>query len=171
MRRPHAPSTIGCPTISLGGTPEGNAAGTARGRLRRAWTEHLGQYEWSHFATLTTRFPMTAVQLRREFEYGYVRRLARIAQGAVPWFCVVEHGATGTAHVHALLACTETLGIEQMRAAWRLGFTHVEAYDWRRGAAFYLTKELEAGDGDASAHEPEYDVSRRQPSRRISRAA
>lgn len=131
----------------------------------------MSQYHWSHFATLTTRCPTSAARLRQEFEHGYVRRLARMAQGPVPWFCVVEHGSTGAAHVHALLARTEPLAIEQLRGAWKLGFTHVEAYDWRRGAAFYLTKELDAGDGAASDREPEYDVSHREAPRRLSHAA
>lgn len=137
-----------------------------RMRVRRAWADHLGQYEWTHFVTVTTRLPHTPRQLKRAFEHGYVRRLTRITQGPVPWFCVVENGAHGSAHLHALLAQTERLHVDQLRAAWKLGHTHAEPYEDRRGAAYYLTKEMAAGTERGVLTEAEYDVSARQPARR-----
>lgn len=113
--------------------------------------------------TLTTRLAMTPDQLRREFVSGYVRRLARMAQGPVPWFYIVERGA-GMPHLHALLGGAEDLSLEEVRRAWRLGFTDAERYDHRRGAAFYLTKELAApGSSDAAPRADDYDLSRRLP--------
>lgn len=133
------------------------------GALRRAWADHLTRYQWSHFVTLTTRLTMTPDQLRREFVSGYVRRLARVAQGPVPWFYVVERGA-GMPHLHALLGGTEDLSLEEVRRAWRLGFTDAERYDAGRGAAYYLTKELvDQGLPGEALRADDYDVSRRLP--------
>lgn len=133
------------------------------GTLRQAWAYYLTRYEWSHFVTLTTRLATTPEQLRREFVSGYVRRLARIAQGPVPWFYVVERSA-GMPHLHALLAGAGDLPLEEVRRAWKHGFTDAERYDSRRGAAFYLTKEMTGrGSIDASPRADDYDVSRRLP--------
>lgn len=133
-------------------------------RLRRDWAEHLAGFEWAHFATLTTRLPATPLQLRDEFERGYVRRLARMAQGPVPWFHVIERGAAGIAHVHVLLAGTEALRLDQLRWAWKLGMTDVERYDAGRGAAYYLTKSIPSV-AEVDPEPAEYDVSRRMPPR------
>ena len=133
--------------------------------IREAWARHLEQFEWTHFGTLTTRLPHSPTELRREFERGYVRRLARAAQGPVPWFYIVERGTAGLAHVHALLANTGTLRLDQLRRAWLLGHTHVVAYDAARDAAFYLTKQMVPSVG-ANHDAAEYDISRRLPRRR-----
>ena len=133
------------------------------GTLRRAWADHLTRYEWSHFVTLTTRLAMTPEQLRREFVSSFVRRLARMAQGPVPWFYVVERSA-GMPHLHALLAGADDLSLEDVRRAWKHGFTDAERYDSKRGAAYYLTKEMaRPGSTDASPRADDYDVSRRLP--------
>lgn len=150
-----------------------HAAGTHHQwlELRRAWAEHLAQYEWTHFATLTTRMPSTAAHLAREFRDGYVRRITRIAQGPVSWFRVIEYGSSGSAHLHVLLSRTAHLHIDQLRGAWKLGHTHVQQYDPQRGAAYYLTKQIGAERGGSPEGEADYDVSLRESPRRVAAAA
>ena len=145
--------------------PSARSERAGEGRaLRQAWADHLTRYEWSHFVTLTSRLSMTPDHLRREFVSGYVRRLARMAQGPVPWFYVVERSA-GMPHLHALLARTDDLSLEEIRRAWKLGFTDAERYDARRGAAYYLTKEMVDAETGASPGADDYDLSRRLPPR------
>lgn len=135
--------------------PADRAAAADAARLREEWTRHLAQYEWDHYCTLTSE-PTVADRLRREFVNGFVRRLARATQGPVPWFYTLERGAAGTAHMHALIAGTHRLTLEQVQRAWRLGFAQVRRYDPARGAAYYLTKRLDTAAAD-------YDVSSRLP--------
>ena len=115
--------------------------------------------------------PATASHLAREFEHGYIRRLTRIAQGPVSWFRVIEYGSSGNAHLHVLLSRTAHLSVDRLRAAWKLGHTHVQRYDRSRGAAFYLTKEIGAEQAGSLHGEADYDVSPRESPRRAAAAA
>jgi hypothetical protein len=125
-------------------------------KLRRAWGDHLGRYEWDHVVTLTTPFPRSAAWLKDEFSRRYVRRLEKAAQGAVPWFWVAEEHGSRHLHVHALLWGTALLTTEYLRDGWSHGFTDVQRYDRSRGAARYLAKTI------GGAHDS-YDHSSRTP--------
>lgn len=61
------------------------------------WGRDLYHYEWSHFVTLTPHFPdYSAERLTRGFRDGFIRRLAHVIQGPIPWFCAHIVGATVT---------------------------------------------------------------------------
>ncbi len=125
----------------------------ANRELRRAWIEWLNAHKWSHFVTLTSSAPLTREALTREFTQRFIRRLAWLAGQAIPWFRVFEIGKSGEKpHVHCLLAGTELLAIERIRAPWTLGNTDARVYDATLGAAAYLTKEM-------SARPDDYDIS------------
>lgn len=126
---------------------------------RRAWGDWLRCYQWSHVVTLTTRHPTTATQLRKQFHNAFIRRLGRLARRSVQWFFAIESGPLGDQpHVHALISGTSELTVAQIAGAWKEGITRVNAYDARRGAAFYVSKEL-------SRIPDDYDMSRRFPRR------
>ena len=129
---PEKPGPIGQPEVA------------AMGRRRRiAWAEFLQQFEWSHFATLTTRTPITADRLTGEFKQGFIRRLAWIAQRPIPWFCALEYGVERSApHLHALIANTSSITTDELQRAWKLGNTRITIYDPGRAAAFYVSKQL-----------------------------
>ena len=126
--------------------------------VRRAWGAHLKGFPWDHFVTLTFRFPVSVDGAAREFLHGWVRRVARSAQRAIPCFYGVELGAGGYHHVHALTACTVSLTCECLRKAWKAGQSKIEQYDANLGAAWYVTK------GVLGKCEW-YDVTRRTPPR------
>ena len=90
--------------------------------LRRHWGTFLQTVRWSHFVTLTTTDIVSPARLRRDFVNRYIRRLARDAQRGVGWFYAIEHHADGErAHVHALIAGTETLSIASLERPWIQG--------------------------------------------------
>lgn len=137
--------------------------GPSPSQVAEAWGEDLHQYEWSHFAVLTPRFPdCSADRLVREFRNVFIRRLAHSAQGSIPWFYSVERSAGGIFHLHALLARTEQATIAHIRAAWRLGISDVSIYDTSRQGAWYVTKTL----GLPWAGFERWDASRRLPRKR-----
>jgi hypothetical protein len=73
----------------------------------------------------------------------------------VGWFYAIEYHADGErAHVHALIANTETLTIASLERPWILGDCRAAIYDPRRGASHYVCKHLRRNP------EP-YDLSRR----------
>ena len=110
---------------------------------------------WAHFVTMTTTNIVSPDRLRLDFVNRYIRRLARDAQRGVGWFYAIEHHADGErAHIHALIANTETLTIESVERPWLLGNRRAVIYDPRRGASHYVSKYLDRN--------PDlYDLSRR----------
>lgn len=124
-------------------------------RVRAEWDSWLQTTRWSHFVTLTTSELVSVDRLRRDFVHGFVRRVAKAAQGPLAWFYVIEPHADGERyHVHALLAHTESLGVGQLERAWKFGISRIAVYDPQRGAADYVSKYL-------AANPDHYDVSRR----------
>ncbi len=136
-----------------------------RREVQHAWGRHLGQYLWTHWVTLTSRFgDTTPRQLQRRFRDKFIRRLARHAQRPVPWFAATERGAAGRIHVHALIYAK--LPEECVKSLWDVGRADVQQFDPDRGAAFYLAKWLHLPDDDFER----IHFSRRMPPH-VSRAA
>ncbi len=123
--------------------PEVGAEAVRLVTLRRAWAEFLGRLNWSHFATLTSRFEATPDHLLRECPV-YVRRLERMTQGPAYWFAAVEGGAAGRSHLHVLLGATERLRRAQLEKHWRLGVTDFARFDVAHHPR-YVVKQLGAG--------------------------
>ena len=124
-------------------------------RIRAEYDSWLKLARWSHFVTLTTRELVSVNRIKREFEHGFVRRVAKAAQCPLAWFYAIEPHADGHRHhVHALVANTESLRVVRLEHAWKLGISRIAVYDPQRGAAHYVSKYL-------AANPDLYDVSRR----------
>lgn len=122
--------------------------------------EYLSGFDWSHFLTLTSKKQHPEAALRREFEEGFIRRLAKQAGAPIPFFRVIEGGTVpgSLPHLHAFIAGARRLTTTAIGSAWRLGFTRVKVYDPTRGAARYLAKGIPLAPDS-------YDFSRRHPVR------
>lgn len=116
-----------------------------RGRDAQAWGDWLDRHEWSFFVTLTTAAdtPFSADALKKAF-FAYADVLdARLGGKRVAWFVAVEGlRAPQRPHLHALLYGPDTLAIRALRGAWRYGHVEAKRFDPRRGAAWYVTKEI-----------------------------
>jgi len=135
-------------------------------QLQAGWQEFLRGVAWKHTMTVTTRFPMSRVALRREIVCGLIRRLARNSQHAVDWFYAIEQTTTGHPHAHVLLAGTDILTASEIERAWKAGMTRVQALpsDADEAAVYaiaYVLKKV--------GHDPDdYDLARRWKYRRQS---
>jgi len=116
----------------------------------------LNEYQWDYFVTLTTEHSMSEQRLLRRFQDQFVRQVARVAQRAISWFCVVEYSANRQPHLHVLLWANGELSRRELETAWKLGYTEVEAYDPSLGGTHYVTKTV-------TRHPDNYNFSRRLP--------
>ena len=123
---------------------------------------YLHQFAWSHWVTLTPRFPdCHPRRLVEAFKDRFIRKLAKAAQHPVTWFYVMERSQGRVYHLHALLGGTETLSAERVRQSWELGISQVARYSPFGGASRYLVKTLWQPD-EQWEH---FDLSRRMPAR------
>lgn len=132
----------------------GDVGVNERGELWRAWGLYLNRFDWSHFATLTTRRSMPEESLRNEFRRWH-RALERRAQQPVTWFWAMERTCTGHAHLHALVGECGHLPSDALRDAWKCGYSKCERFERSKGAAFYLMK------GVSGEHLLDYEIGRR----------
>lgn len=111
-------------------------------QTRRAWGNWLGQVNWSHFCTLTFRYPHGQEAALAKFRH-WIRQVEQRAQQPLGWFQVLERGAAaGLWHLHVLLWGTTHVPNEGLMEAWSYGRAHASMYDSRRGASYYVTKEV-----------------------------
>ena len=126
----------------------------------REYAEHWGDYsmgyQWTLFATLTTRYPLTEARLVSAFDV-WIRKLARVAQGPPAWQRSIEHHACGNhLHLHCLVWVPPPVIPSVAKGLWTLGRADVERFDAAKGAAYYVGKTyLRNPDG--------YDISHRLP--------
>jgi hypothetical protein len=112
---------------------------------RREYGHWLGSdLVWHHLATLTFAHEASLEVAHREFG-GWVRSLERRGQRAVGWFLVVERGAAGRLHLHALLVGTQHLQTEELERTWRPGRAAVSVYDPGKPGSYYLSRALALG--------------------------
>lgn len=121
--------------------------------LREAWYDLLSQHRWDHAVTLTTRYPLTRLQMGDQI-VRFARKLARTAQHRVPWFAAYERTYEGHWHAHLLVAGTLGLPHRKITRAWSHGFTSVDTLEDPCPAIRYAVKHL---DKDADS----YALSRR----------
>lgn len=131
-------------------------------KTRDEYADFLRRFEWAHFATFTAT-PSAPDRLHRAFRQT-IRRLERRAQGPIHFFVVLELGAAGVPHLHALLTGTVHLPCEEIARSWWLGHSDVRRFDASRGGIFYLTKSIHHEDAD-------YDLSPRLTKRQVSSGA
>ncbi len=131
----------------------------ARQSIPEAWGAYLSEFEWSHWTTLTFRpyerpespglGPTRPLRLRpgpppdfaRRAFAGFIRHLEQQAHQPLAWFRGDELGERlGRLHLHALVDGTAGLLPATLAATWPCGFTRIEVYDPKLGAAHYLTK-------------------------------
>jgi hypothetical protein len=126
------------------------------------WSEHLRQFVWTHWVTLTPTNPYCSpLALWREFRNVFIRRLAHAARHAIPWVAALERSPGGVFHIHALIGGTEGLLDADVKELWTMGRSDAHRYDRNRGAARYLAKTLYLPDETWAR----YDCSREMPAR------
>ena len=113
-----------------------------RHRWLRAWASLLRTCEWDHYVTLTIRWSVPADAAEAYFR-RWARRVEQRAQCRLDWFLVLEHSFAGHVHIHALVNNTGVLRSRELAAAWSWGWTRIVRYDRRRGAARYVSKNLD----------------------------
>ena len=109
--------------------------------VKRSWATYLsrvrvGFLRDSNGASVESIAPVVAFR-------GYVRHLTRVAQQPVCYFVIVETGRSGVAHWHALLWGTARVKQMRLEPGQLPGLARAAANDETRGAAAYVTKEIE----------------------------
>lgn len=75
----------------------------------------------------------------------FIRRLERTGN-PVWWLCVAEHGwAGGRIHNHVLLGGTDHLWKDDIKKAWRAGWSEIDVYRPTLKGAEYIMKQLKFG--------------------------
>jgi hypothetical protein len=113
---------------------------------REAYRGYLHQTEWTHFATLTFRTPVSATTAWGRFDQWLSAISARYAR-TIAWFAVVEFGEEQERHIHALLKAP-TVPSDALRSQWKAGFSDIQAFDEEKPGISYLTKTLNRDDAE-----------------------
>jgi hypothetical protein len=114
--------------------------------IRQAYRDYLHQTEWTHFATLTFRTPVSATTAWGRFNQWLSSISTRYLR-TIPWFAVVEFGEEQERHIHALLKAP-TISSDALRSQWKAGFSDIQAFDIERPGISYLTKTLNRDDAE-----------------------
>jgi hypothetical protein len=109
--------------------------------FRTSWGDWLDPRPWTHFGTFTFAYDASPAHVERQSK-RWLRRIEQRAQNKVGWFYVIERGAAGHLHLHALTSGTAHLDSSSIAAAWPAGRADVAVYEPTRGAAHYVTKDL-----------------------------
>jgi hypothetical protein len=121
-------------------TATSHLAHNEKRRISRAYGQHLDQFAWDFFATLTFACEVGIATASQRF-LAWIRRLERSAQAPVPWFLGMENGdAGGRLHLHALVGGVSHLALSLLQRAWPHGQAHIRRYQAGRGAAYYVAK-------------------------------
>lgn len=106
---------------------------------------------WTHFITLTSRFPSKDLSLSREVG-RFIRRLEQSTQGPVYHLWVIEEAVPGHPHVHMVLELQSAMTDDHLKSKWTisaitgakisLGRVDVQAYNADLHGVLYLTKTL-----------------------------
>lgn len=94
---------------------------------------------WSHFGTLTFRYPVSRDSAMRQFMY-WLARITKNDAERIGWFVAVEQPSEGLAHIHFLLYVGRGTSCRTLKEEWRSGYAQVARYDSRRAAAYYVSK-------------------------------
>lgn len=113
-------------------------------RIASALREFAGAYRWDHLVTLTSKKSNTTYALAKEFEQGFIRRLAGKCGRYVSWLCVFEPTHAAQWHAHAILAGTAGLPLDMIGWAWRWGRIRSDRIYSPAGAIGYITKHTDA---------------------------
>ena len=108
--------------------------------LRRGMASDATRFPWTHYATFTTKLPMSAEQILRNFRDRFVRCLAGIAGREVDYIVAVEGVEGGFVHLHALLMGTGRFTVAELEELWGRGYSKVSTFNPDRGAIWYIMK-------------------------------
>lgn len=109
-----------------------------------AWVRLMERYPFHHFATLTSKQPLTPWQFQRE-RGRYIRRIERQGYGRPWWFSSMETGRLERLHMHMLLGGTKRLPSYRLEDLWWRGIAKVKVFDPELGARAYIAKDVPAG--------------------------
>jgi hypothetical protein len=113
---------------------------------RQAYRDYLHQTEWTHFATLTFRTPVSASTAWGRFNQWVSAICTRYGR-TIPWFAVVEFGEEQERHIHALLKAP-SISSDALRSHWKAGFSDIQGFDEEKPGISYLTKTLNRDDAE-----------------------
>jgi len=115
---------------------------TDREKSPRVWGDFLNEFEWTFFTTLTFDRERSPWAAEREYR-AWVRRVEQRTQAKVSWFYVVERSRGGRIHLHSLCHSPNGIGtLGHFDGAWGRGRVHIERYDKKRGARYYVAKTM-----------------------------
>ncbi len=102
----------------------------------------LSAFEWTHWVSLSFRYPVTtdtALSVFRKWSSRVMRKPAVIATHTkASWAVAAEAGVGGLVHLHVIAYgpwSTKTL-----KRAWQSGISKIERYDPEKKGALYLAK-------------------------------
>lgn len=109
-------------------------------KVKQTWGDHLTQYDWDYFITLTFKFTC----------YNPTRALTRAKQWSKKWhfqraiFFIEDFAWSDGVHVHGLVKCNDGLKppASVLWKDWfdRFGRNTISVYQKDKGAEHYLTK-------------------------------
>lgn len=90
-----------------------------RRRIVNGWGDYIRRYRWDAIGVFSPRFPeYSPGRLHKDFEDGFIRRLAQHAGYRCQWMRVIERSKGGVFHIHAFVAGTSALTIAAIRSHW-----------------------------------------------------
>jgi len=85
--------------------------------IRNSYAEWLSEFEWSYYATLTTRYRLTMKSARKAVE-GLHKQLSK-AGNAVIFFAIEPYDVKEGYHIHALILCPNGLKYQHVISSWQ----------------------------------------------------
>jgi len=110
--------------------------------LKETWSEWLNRYNWDWYVTLTFRHPVSA-KVAHHLWCKWIRALEKQLDDGVGYFRVSEiQRGRQILHYHALMLNVRRLRRLTWMDRWYQisGIARIFAYDYQRGANFYLSK-------------------------------
>lgn len=107
-------------------------------RLRQAFGEWLGRYNWTWWSTWTFRDEVSPLSAKKVF----ARFIVRTCPGSWYFLAVEWHRWRDSVHCHALVGGVEGVRRLSVMDEWyrRYGIARIVEYNPKLGARYYLTK-------------------------------
>lgn len=128
----------------------GNMSTNVKENVQTSYGKWLGQYDWTYWTTMTTRYELSLPSARRIAE-GYYKHLSK-AGGCRMFFAVEPFDCRNGYHLHALIKVPDVLPYNFMVNTYQFvcGNKDHSKADWhriqlmkyndKRGASYYLGK-------------------------------
>lgn len=126
-----------------------------REEVRNAYADWIGQYDWTYWATFTTRYKLTMPSARKAVE-GMYKQLSKAGNVRIFFVCEPFDLREGY-HIHALMQVQGNLKYQHILQTWQhvsgnkrkpkdneepstWNRVELERYDKRKGARHYVGK-------------------------------